>query len=421
VKRGMRDVMQLMTGTAAGQAIGFLAAPLLSRLYTPDDFGVVGVFLSVATVLGVVAALRLELAVVVPKADEDAQHVMAAAMLVVAGVVIGTTLAVLFAGAAASRALGAPALVQLLGILPFYVGSLGTFQVFNYWSTRVGKFGRLASAQVTRGVVGAAGQIGSGAAHLGAPGMLAGQVAGQVAGTLVLLGRSARAGRLDLRAPVSFARSGKVLREYADFIVYGAPQSLLNAIGQGLPAIVLTATFGAGAAGQYLLARRVVTAPSNLLGQSLRQVIYPHLSRQIDRQAVLPFVVKATLALFAIAAVPAALLAVFGPRAFAWGLGDQWRIGGEFARYLGLNLIGGLMNIPAVSLVPLLRIQRWHAVYEAIYTLARVGALVGGGMVAGPVGAVAGMAFVGIAFNVFLIIAVVARLKARLASRAAQE
>ncbi len=403
-----------MTGTAVGQAIGFVAAPLLSRLYTPDDFGVVGVFLSVATVIGVVAALRLELAVVVPKTDEDAQQVMVAALLVIAGVVSGTALAVLIAGEAAARALGAPALAPLLGILPFYVGSLGTFQVFNYWSTRVGKFGHLASAQVVRGAIGAAGQIGLGAARLGATGMLAGQVAGQVVGTLALLGRSARAGRLDLRSPVSFARAGKVLREYADFIVYGAPQSLLNAIGQGLPAVVLTAAFGAGAAGQYLLARRVVTAPSNLLGQSLRQVLYPHLSRRIDRPEVLAFAVRTTLALAALAAVPAALLAVFGPQAFAWALGEQWRVGGEFARYLGLNLMAGLMNIPAVSLVPLLRIQRWHAVYETVYTAARVGALVGGGMLAGPVGAVAGMAFTGMAFNVMLIVMVIGRLKRRL-------
>lgn len=415
----MRDVAKLMTGTAVGQAIGFLAAPLLSRLYTPDDFGVVGVFLSVATVIGVVAALRLELAVVVPKADEDAQRVMVAALLVIAGVVSATALAVLVAGEAAARALGAPALAPLLGILPFYVGSLGTFQVFNYWSTRVGKFGRLASAQVARGTVGAAGQVGLGVAHLGAAGMLAGQVAGQAVGTLTLLGRSARAGRLDLRAPVSFAGVGKVLKEYADFIVYGAPQSLLNAIGQGLPAVVLTAAFGAGAAGQYLLARRVVTVPSNLLGQSLRQVLYPHLSRKLDQPEVLPFVIKATLGLAAIAAVPAALLAAFGPQVFAWGLGEQWRVGGEFARYLGLNLVGGLMNIPAVSLVPLLRIQRWHAIYEAVYTLARVGALVVGGMVAGPVGAVAGMAFTGMAFNVVLIVTVIGRLRRRLNAPAA--
>lgn len=415
MRRGVRDVAKLMTGTAVGQAIGFLAAPLLSRLYTPDDFGVVGVFLSVATVIGVVAALRLELAVVVPKADEDAQRVMVAALLVIAGVVSATALAVLVAGEAAARALGAPALAPLLGILPFYVGSLGTFQVFNYWSTRVGKFGRLASAQVARGAVGAAGQVGLGVAHLGAAGMLTGQVAGQAVGTLTLLGRSARAGRLDLRAPVSFAGVGKVLKEYADFIVYGAPQSLLNAIGQGLPAVLLTGAFGPGVAGQYLLATRLVTAPTNLVGQSLRQVLYPYLSRRIDSPNVPRITVRVSLSLAALAALPATLLVAFGPPLFAWGLGEEWRTAGEFARFLSLQLFAGLVNIPAVSLVPLLRIQRWHVTFEAIYTVTRLAALGAGGVIAGPIGAVAAMSFTVLAFNAFLVVAVVARFRREIA------
>lgn len=416
MRRGFGNVVKLMTATAVGQAIGFVAAPILSRLYTPDDFGVVGVFMSVASVLGVVAALRLELAVVLPESDEDAQQVMAAALLVTAGVVAVTSVAVLVGSYPLARALRTPQLAPLLGILPFYVGSLGAFQVFNYWSTRVGRFGRLAAAQVARGVGGATGQIGLGVAHLGATGLLAGQVLGQLIATLTLLSRVAFAGRLDLRARVSVRNAARVLKEYGDFIVYGAPQGLLNAVGQGLPAVVLTAAFGAGAAGQYLLAGRIVTAPTNLLGQSLRQVLYPHLSRRLDEADVLRFALRTTAALAALAAVPAALLALFGPPVFAWGLGAEWRVGGEFARYMGLNLLSGLMNIPAVSLVPLLRIQRWHAIYEAVYTVARVGALVGGGALAGPVGAVAGMAFTGFVFNLVLIATVFARLRTHLRS-----
>ncbi len=411
---GLRNVAKLLTGTAAGQAIGFLAAPVLSRLYAPDDFGVVGVFLSVAGVVGVVAALRLELAVVVPKSDDDAREVVASGLLVIAGVVLFTALAVAFGGDLLSRMLGAPDLAPLLGFLPFYVGSLGVFQVLNYWSTRIGKFGRLATAQVARGAATASGQIGFGLAQLGAQGMLVGHIGGQLVGTLTLFGRAALGGRLDLRSKISFRRAGQVLRQYGDFIAYGAPQTMLNAVGQALPAVILTATFGTAVAGQFLLARRIVSAPSNLLGQSLRQVLYPYLSRMLDRDEVVPFVVRTTLALALLGAIPATLLALFGPQVLAWGLGEEWRQGGEFSRYLGINLAAGLMNIPAVSLVPLLRIQRWHAAYEAVYTLTRVGALVGGGMIAGPVGAVAGMAVSGLVFNIALILVVISKLKARM-------
>lgn len=411
--KGLRNVAKLLTGSVVSQIIGLAATSILSRLFTPDEFGIVGVFLSVSAVIGVVAALRLELAVVVPESDEEAQEVIGAASVVIAAMVVLTLVGVLLGGRPLAHLLGEPAVAPLFGLLPFYVGSLGAFQVFNYWSTRVGEFGRLATAQMVRGIVGAAGQVGLGVVETGAFGLLGGQVLGQFAATLTLLGRSARGGRLALRRRVSVREAVGVLRRYDDFVIYGAPQALLSAVGQGLPAIILTGAFGAGAAGQYLLASRIVTAPSNLLGQSIRQVLYPYLSERLHDPLVYRFAVRITLGLLLLAAVPMGALVLFGPRLFAWGLGTEWRTAGVFSQFLSVSLLASIANIPAVSLVPLLRIQKWHAVYESLYLVSRVAALVFGGLFVGPVGAVAGMAMVGFAFNLFLVSTVLHRLRAR--------
>ncbi len=416
--RSARNVGKLMTGTAIGQAASFAIVPVLSRLYSPDDFGVVGVFLSLASVLGVVAALRLELAVVVPREDDEARSIMGIALLAVAGVMLATLVAVILGGSALSVFLGVPALAPLLGVLPLYVASLGTFQVFSYWSTRTEAFGRLAAAQVSRAVSTGLGQAGLGVAGLGASGMLAGQVVGQVLATLTLLTRSARAGGGELNTRVNLSSAKVLLRRYNDFVVYGAPQALLNAAGQGLPAILLTSVFGASAAGQYLLAQRIVTAPGNLLGQSLRQVLYPYLSKRLDDQRVMRMAVTTTLWLAVVGGLPAAILGVYGPDIFSWAFGTHWHLAGQYARYTGLLLAAGFFNIPAVSLIPLLRVQRWHAGYEAVYMTFRIAALVVGGSVAGAVGAIAGMALTGFAFNLVLTVTVLARLKRYIADPA---
>lgn len=406
-----------MTATAVGQLVGFAVAPFLSRLYSPAEFGVMGVFLSISAALGVVAALRLELAVVVPASDEDAKDVMAAATLVVGTVAVLTTVVVALAALPISRLLGVPELAPLLGWLPLYVSSLGVFQVFNYWSTRVGMFGRLASAQVTRAVGAAVGQLGLGVMGAGVTGLLAGHVGGQVMGNLTLLGRSALGGGRVLRTPVSVSGARRVLKEYFEFAAYGAPQALVNSLSQGLPAIVLTAAFGAAPAGQFLLATRVMAVPSNLLGQSFRQVLYPHLSRRMNDPGVLRFSLRVTGLLGLLALVPVVLLAAYGPALFTWVFGEEWRVGGVFARYLGVVIATSLMNIPAVSLVPLLRMQRWHAGYELFYLAGRVGALVVGGQAGGAVGAVIGIVIAGVVFNATLIVVVLSRLRRHLADQ----
>ena len=419
MKQGLRDVAKLMTATAVGQGVGLLAAPVLSRVYSPEVFGVVGVFLSIASTLGVVAALRLELAVVVPRSDEEAKDVMGSAVLVIGVVTLLTAVAAFLFASPVAGLLGVPDVAPLLGWLPLYVSSLGTFQVFNYWSTRIGRFGRLASAQLTRAFATAGTQIGLGFIGLGAPGMLGGQVGGQVLANLTLLGRSAMGDTSVLRTTVSFAKTRTVLKSYFEFAVYGAPQALVNALSQGIPALVIAAAFGAGTAGQYLLAGRVIAAPGNLIGQSLRQVLYPQLSRRIDDPGVLRFSVRATVLLGLLAAVPVAFLAAFGPGVFVWLFGESWLLGGVFARYLGLLLAVGMMNIPAVSLVPLLRMQRWHAVYEVVYLAFRVAALLLGGYLGGATGAVVGIVAVGIGFNTLLILAVFKRLRDHLKAAAA--
>lgn len=416
MRRSLLDAGKLLSATAVSQGVAFLVAPALSRLYSPPEFGLIGVFLSLAAALAVTVTLRLELAVVVPRDDEDAKEVMVSTVLMVAVATAAIAVLVTFLAGPLARLLGSPDLAPLLAWLPLYVGSVGVFQVFNYWSTRIGRFGRLASAQVVRASISAAAQVGLGVVGLGAVGMLGGHVGGQLVGNLTLLGRSALGSGRVLTQEVRLATARRVLRKYREFALFGAPQALVNSLGQGIPAIFIAAVFGTEEAGQYLLASRVIAVPGNLLGQSFRQVLYPRLSRRLDDPSVLPLVSRLTFWLAVVATGPVALIALFGPPVFTWLFGVEWSQGGEFARVLGLLIAVALMNIPAVSLVPLLRMQRWHAGYEVVYLVARIVALgVGAGM-GEAFGAVVGLVVVGLVFNAVLILSVLNRLRSHLRS-----
>lgn len=81
----VRNVAVLAGGTAAGQAIVVLASPVLTRLYTPEDFGVLAVYASLLCVLSTVATLRYELAIPLPKRDEDAAALVVLCLVIVLG------------------------------------------------------------------------------------------------------------------------------------------------------------------------------------------------------------------------------------------------------------------------------------------------------------------------------------------------
>src|SRR5256885_405341 len=81
-----RSVLTLASGTAAAQALLALSLPVLTRLYTPADYGALAVFSSTITVLLVLASLRFELAIPLPESDEDAASLLALSFLVLAGI-----------------------------------------------------------------------------------------------------------------------------------------------------------------------------------------------------------------------------------------------------------------------------------------------------------------------------------------------
>lgn len=56
----------LATGTAVGQVISFALMPIITRLYTPADYGVFGVFTALVTILGSVVGLKFEAAILLP-------------------------------------------------------------------------------------------------------------------------------------------------------------------------------------------------------------------------------------------------------------------------------------------------------------------------------------------------------------------
>ncbi|MGB3913977.1 MAG: oligosaccharide flippase family protein, partial [Dethiobacteria bacterium] len=69
------NVFKLITGNVAAQLITIGAMPIITRMYTPDDFGIYQLFVSITSVLIVVAALQYDMAIMLPPAEEDAVNV----------------------------------------------------------------------------------------------------------------------------------------------------------------------------------------------------------------------------------------------------------------------------------------------------------------------------------------------------------
>src|SRR5690606_10440995 len=132
------------------QAIPIAVSPILTRLYSPEDFGIYALFLAIMAVVSSIASGRYELAIVLPSDDEDAFNIAALCLLIAAGVSLLLLLVVLAFGYKIALALETPSLYLWLYVLPLVIFVSALWNVLNYLNTRFQNYTDIAVSQVYR-------------------------------------------------------------------------------------------------------------------------------------------------------------------------------------------------------------------------------------------------------------------------------
>jgi len=374
--RFARSVSVLVGGTAAGQIIVVAASPILTRLYSPEDFGLLAVYAGLLGILGVIASLRYQLAIPLPESDEEAASVAALSLLVVLGMTAVSALIVGLWGTPITTALNTPALEPYLWLLPLGLLLTGTYQVFSYWAIRTRAFTAIARTKLTQAISSVGIQFG--AYTLGPLALLLGQVTGQAAGTFSL-GLLAVRRKWAAFRQVRFADIRWAAARYRRFPIYSSWGGFFNKAGTELPAILFAALFSPAAAGIYILAHRVLAMPMRLLGTAIADVFFSSASEAYRKGQLAPLVSGIHSKLAHIAMPPAFILLVAGPDLFAVVFGADWRQAGQFAQWMAPWLYLAFVSAPLSQLVSVMEKQVHFMVFQGAQLAVRIGALAIGG------------------------------------------
>ena len=71
-----KNVAILVSGASLGQVIIVLSSPIITRLYSPEDFGIFALFSAVLGIVAVVGALRYELAIPLPESENKSKFIV---------------------------------------------------------------------------------------------------------------------------------------------------------------------------------------------------------------------------------------------------------------------------------------------------------------------------------------------------------
>lgn len=331
-----KNVMVLMTGTTLAQAIPILVSPVLTRIYSPEQYGTLALFMSIVTVIAVIATFRYELSIMLPASDEDAINVFALAVFIALILSLFIILIILGFNQQFSCWLNNPSISTWLYFVPLMVLLIGLYQSMHYWMSRHRQYRRLATAQVTRSGVKAGTQIGLAyiIPSVGTAGLITGAIVGQLIGTIVIWVQASK----EIIGKVKYVSRATMIaqsKEYKKFPLINAPHALINNLASSLPVILLTSFFSATIAGFYSLSLTVIMLPSSLISNAIGQVFYQRISQAYNnRENLYPLVIRLVKVLFLLAIVPFMLLFVFAPHLFSFIFGQEWIIAGKYTRIL---------------------------------------------------------------------------------------
>jgi len=364
-----KHVLTLASGTVVAQLIPVLISPLLTRLFTPEDFGIYMLYLSVVNFLIVVGTGRYELAVILPREEEDAVNVAGLTLLIT----LCVSVAVFFAAASFSepiaRLMGAPAIGKWLILVPVSLLLTGIFRVMNYWNTRRKKFRLLAGGRIAQSISAGGTNILTGLLGLGAGGLILGSLMGLGAVDTTLsfpdLRRFSR-----LRRQLSMKKIKAMARRYLDFPKINMFQALIDMLQTSGVVFVISSFFGGTILGLYALTLRVLKAPLTFIGTSIGQVFYQKASEIYNRGGNLKSYVKKTMiALAVVGILPFLILFVFSPYIFVLVFGKSWQESGHYAQILAPWLYINFIYSPLSQLPLLVDKQKQNFVVGFFYNL----------------------------------------------------
>lgn len=365
------NVLVMFTGTALGQFGGVVLAPILTRIFSPEMFGVLGLFTAALSILSILSALRYEMAIPLAQSEEDAANLLAVCMVALVGT---TALACLFVLSAPDGLLGA--LAPYRWLLPAGFFCIGAYQVMVAFATREGAFPVLARTKVYQGTAGPLSQVIMGFAGSGTWGLIIGFIIGQSMGLGLLFSRLVWIPRKLVN--VSRAGMKAMAKRFYRFPLVSSWSGIVEAAGSSyLLLVAIPLLYSHAIAGFVFLTDRIIGRPLLLISTSILQVYIGDISRRVydDPEAMRRRFLQLAMHQFMIVASWLTLVNLAAPTLVPIIFGKEWHAAVPYLQVLSIAYLPQMVMHALVHTLQVLERQGMSAMWEGGRFAAVSGAL----------------------------------------------
>ena len=326
----LKNVFTLLSGATIAQIITLIAIPILTRIYTPEDFGYIAIYLSIANIVAAISTGRYELSIMLPEKRMEALAIFKGTFKI-SFIISLTSLLLIVILKSFNHKLSGFIEPSYFYFLPLSIFIVGLGNVFFQWYTREKKFKLQANLKIVKSGTSSGVNVLLGLLYnLKSLGLFFGHIAGQGIQQIIFGIRFYKEEKGNLKQ-ISSVLVKKQLRLNNNFPRFSAPMAFLNAISTDVLIYVLKLFYTTSLVGLYSNANKVITYPLALISQSFMTVFYQKITESNKK---LKLYLMSYFGNFIIASIAMIPIVFWGEELFVFVLGEDWEIAGSIARYL---------------------------------------------------------------------------------------
>ncbi len=352
-----------MSGTAIAQTISLISIPILTRLFTPDEFGVFAVYFGISSLLASISGGRYELAIMLPKKDLNSYQILIISFWFVILTSILSLFFLFIFFKPISILLEIQSYKYFIFLIPITVFLLGTYNILSQWLSRFKKFKDIAISNVSKNSTAVSSKIAAGLISLNVFGLVIGEIIGQFFSVLVLFLRNKKDASLK-KYKINKQILKQEMKENRNFPFFSMPMAFLNSISVNILIYILTIIFNTTIVGLYTQANKVINYPLNFITSSFASVFYQKLTKTGRKSKLYLY---SYLISFFTALVILLPVVFWGEELFSFVLGKKWAFSGNIAKLIIPIAVFGFATRNVSSVFSLLKKQEITLIWQIIF------------------------------------------------------
>lgn len=364
----IKNVSTLVSGTVIAQAIPIVLTPILSRIYSPKDFGFYGFYLSILGVLTVIASGRYHLALFITKNTAKTIYVFKTT------VVVSLFFSAFISIVSILFSLYYPSFSNWYYILGLAVLNAALIEALNIYANIKSDYKIMSSNMIIRSLIANFFFIILGLWSYGENGLMIGFLMGQIVQILHFYYYY----KADFTSHKINSRIiKKTLFTYKNFLIHSSVSALLNNLSIQLPTFFLKNYYNTASVGQYFQSYKLLTLPNSLIAKAFGSVFAQNASQRIkNKLPINDIVLSLYKKLVLISFIPFAILALYGDVIFSWILGQQWVESGKFAQIISPWVYINFIVLPFTYLFEIFQKQKHFSIFNLVLLVSRLIALI---------------------------------------------